>query len=122
MDKKEMENEPDNKAHNRRGANAYQSYIASLIEGQETLKGSVNDVDMREQAKDVTPDKFTVSGEVDAPSDGDSGYPTENDKMSETANYAKEHEVPESALVKGTDSGKTPKHATDDMRDGHRGA
>ena len=71
MDKKEMENEPDNKAHNRRGANAYQSYIASLIEGQETLKGSVNDVDMREQAKDVTPDKFTVSGEVDAPSDGD---------------------------------------------------
>ena len=96
----EQENKKLNSAKNNLGANAYQSYIASLIEGQETLKSSTNDVNVRDDfARDMKPEEFTEKG-TDYPSDESIGANPELEKYPETERFAKSHEIDENEIRK----------------------
>ncbi|MGD0203502.1 MAG: hypothetical protein ABSC20_06310 [Candidatus Bathyarchaeia archaeon] len=119
----QKQNQGDNAAHNKSGLKGYMDANIALIGDKETLKSSVNDVDVRELSNDpANPDVYTVESEGKIAPQLKAGN-SDSIKFSEMSRFCKEHEVISSSVVTGQKSSGLPKSVgKEDIRDGHRGA
>jgi hypothetical protein len=82
-----------NLAHNAEGANAYQSYIASLIEQTQIEKENPQRTDFEPLGKtDLTPDAFTEKG-TDYPADASINAETELPVGKSMDRFSKSHPI-----------------------------
>lgn len=110
--------EPNSRHRNPKDMKDEYERTLGLIEGQEQLQSSANSVDIRDMAKDPA---LPIYGKLDDPTSGTKGE-SEFPKYPETEKFTKEHSFDSQTTKQGTDSGRTPKFAKEDIRDGHKGA
>jgi hypothetical protein len=108
------ENTPiSNKSHNRSKSDEISNVVNQIEQSQ--LEHSVNAVKINYEDP-----KLPIYGKTDAMADGMPKADPEFPKYVETQRFSKEHSIDEQEIRSKTAS--KPKFATDDIRDGHKGA